>query len=159
VSAELDQIWARVQAELAGAVDEPTYRIWLQPLRVVNVTDSDLTIEASPQAGAWIRERFGGLLRSCVTAAFGRELSVVIATGSGAPADQRALSERPGGTSNAPPAPLGNPRYTFDQFVIGDANRLAHAAALAVAELPGQAYNPLFICGPPPASRSRTTSA
>jgi chromosomal replication initiator protein len=42
-----------------------------------------------------------------------------------------------------------NPKYTFDQYVIGDGNRLAHAAALAVAELPGQAYNPLFLYGPP----------
>ncbi|MDQ3936646.1 MAG: chromosomal replication initiator protein DnaA [Actinomycetota bacterium] len=42
-----------------------------------------------------------------------------------------------------------NPRYTFDQFVICDGNRLAHGAALAVAEQPGQAYNPLFLHGPP----------
>ncbi len=45
--------------------------------------------------------------------------------------------------------PLGNPKLSFDQFVIGDSNRLAHAAALTVAEMPAQAYNPLFICGPP----------
>jgi len=44
---------------------------------------------------------------------------------------------------------LGNPKLTFEQFVIGDSNRLAHAAALTVAEMPAQAYNPLFICGPP----------
>ncbi len=44
---------------------------------------------------------------------------------------------------------IGNPKLTFDQFVIGDCNRLAHAAALTVAEMPAQAYNPLFICGPP----------
>ena len=43
----------------------------------------------------------------------------------------------------------GNPKLTFDQFVIGDSNRLAHAAALTVSELPAHAYNPLFICGPP----------
>ncbi len=46
-------------------------------------------------------------------------------------------------------ASWGNPKLTFDQFVIGDCNRLAHAAALTVGELPGQAYNPLFVCGPP----------
>ena len=52
----------------------------------------------------------------------------------------------PGGRSNGEPAQL-NPKYTFDKFVIGASNRFAHAAAIAVAEAPAKAYNPLFVYG------------
>src|SRR4051794_30467630 len=61
----------------------------------------------------------------------------------------------PGGSSRSRATELAvrhvglNPKYTFEQFVICDGNRFAHAAALAVAELPGQAYNPLVLHGPP----------
>ena len=149
VSAELDQIWTRVQSELARTVDDPTYRIWLEPLTLHELTPEHATIGASPQSCAWIRERFGRLLQTCLAAILGEGVSVTVVEAQGeAPAGPLVSSSTSGG-SPSPGAPLGNPRYTFDQFVIGDANRLAHAAALTVAELPGQAYNPLFICGPP----------
>jgi chromosomal replication initiator protein len=150
VSTELHQIWARIQTELAGAVDEPTYRIWLEPLRLLDLTPSSLTVGSTPHACGWIRERFGRLLQTCAATVLGGDIAVIVVVG-----DDDGPREAPVGaipaasTSRTGPTPLGNPRYTFDQFVIGDSNRLAHAAALTVAELPGQAYNPLFICGPP----------
>jgi chromosomal replication initiator protein len=57
-------------------------------------------------------------------------------------------ASRSGRATAVEPLPI-DPRHTFERFVIGDGNRLAHAAALAVAELPGEAYNPLFLHGPP----------
>jgi chromosomal replication initiator protein len=145
VSAELDEIWARIQAELAKAVDGTTYRVWLEPLRPAELTPSGLTINATPGSGGWIRERFGRVLQNCVTVVVGRELPLRILDAEVGSPQGRPVSGVPATSS----PPFGNPRYTFDQFVIGDSNRLAHAAALAVAELPAQAYNPLFICGPP----------
>ncbi len=63
------------------------------------------------------------------------------------PAPSRGRAPRsPGGGARAPAL---NPKYTFEQFVIGEGNRFAHAAALAAAELPGHSYNPLFLHGSP----------
>jgi chromosomal replication initiator protein len=153
VSQELDQIWAHIQAELSTTIDEPIYRIWLEPLRATTLTEDCLTVEAPQQTHRWIRERFGRVLQASVAAALGPGVAVdVIETRSPAK-DSRSGSGRAAPVDH-PPAQLtqsawGNPKLTFDQFVIGDSNRLAHAAALTVAELPAQAYNPLFICGPP----------
>jgi chromosomal replication initiator protein len=150
VSAELDQIWTRVQSELARTVDDPTFRIWLEPLTLRELTPNHATISASPQSCAWVRERFGRLLQTCIATIIGEDISVtVVEEQDSAQTDSSLVARSSGSEAPAPGVPLGNPRYTFDQFVIGDANRLAHAAALTVAELPGQAYNPLFICGPP----------
>jgi chromosomal replication initiator protein len=78
----------------------------------------------------------------------------------GAGASSQAPNEpRSGERSGARDVPLGNPKLNFDQFVIGDSNRLAHAAALTVAEMPGQAYNPLFICGAPGVGKTHLLSS
>jgi chromosomal replication initiator protein len=187
LNAELEHIWSRVQAELAVSVDEPTYRIWLQPLRARRFAGGRLQIEAPPQACGWIHDRFGRLLQTSVVTVLGPDAVVDLVAGPGTgawspgvvrPPAAAITDARPGGRARhgawlAPPGagdppdfpaapdrvlapdagygagPADNPKLTFDQFVIGDSNRLAHAAALTVAELPAQAYNPLFICGPP----------
>ncbi len=74
----------------------------------------------------------------------------------------RQAPDEPGGGEprrDALDGPLGNPKLSFEQFVIGDSNRLAHAAALTVAELPAQAYNPLFICGAPGVGKTHLLSS
>jgi chromosomal replication initiator protein len=171
VSTELEQIWSQVQRKLEAAVDESTYRIWLEPLQLREILGEQLVIEASPQASGWIQERFGRLLHSCASAVLGPTATIrVIQSESRPPAGRHALAAdgrpapaRPGWRSHPHASPRAqehvsheshpdipsNPKLTFEHFVIGDSNRLAHAAALAVAELPGQAYNPLFLCGPP----------
>lgn len=152
MSAELEHIWSRVQAELAGAVDEPTYRLWLEPLHPRELAREHLLVEAPPQACGWVRERFGKLLQTCVATVLGPSVLVEIterATPVARTPSTAAHAVRAPRQAQAEPELLGNPKLTFGQFVIGDSNRLAHAAALAVAEMPAQAYNPLFICGPP----------
>jgi chromosomal replication initiator protein len=165
VSAELEQIWSRVQAELALAVDEHTYRIWLEPLRARSLSDRRLLIEAAPHSCGWIRDRFGGVLAAGAALVLGPGVVVELV---GEPGSSESADSR--GCADVPPdrrsdelepvtGPLGNPKLTFEQFVIGDCNRLAHAAALTVAEMPAQAYNPLFICGPPGVGKTHLLSS
>jgi chromosomal replication initiator protein len=181
VNDELEHIWSRVQAELARAVDEPTYRIWLEDLCVLDLEGERLRVEAPPQARGWVEARFGRVIQSCVATVLGPGVALELvggehaecsASGSTPPGGRRARSPSHGrhkrisesadaGQTNIRPrsGPLGNPKLSFDQFVIGDSNRLAHAAALTVAEMPAQAYNPLFICGPPGVGKTHLLSS
>ena len=175
MSRELEHIWSRVQEQLTQGVDEPTYRMWLAPLRVLEFDGERLVLEAPEHTSRWTQERFGRLIQAAVEVTLGADVAVEFTLGADAPvardarpaagatrshtARRSALAASEGGISEAGDGPLGNPKLTFGQFVIGDCNRLAHAAALTVAEMPSQAYNPLFICGPPGVGKTHLLSS
>jgi chromosomal replication initiator protein len=167
VNLEQEHIWAQIQAQLALVVDEPTYRMWLEALRPVELTGEHLVLEAPVSACRWIQGRFGRVIQASAQLVLGPAASVELRPAAQERPDRRLTldSPRPPRTpvgARAPVMqadPLANPKLTFDQFVIGDSNRLAHAAALTVAEMPADAYNPLFICGPPGVGKTHLLSA
>jgi chromosomal replication initiator protein len=142
----LELSWNRIRGELRDAVAESVWHLWLEDLRARELVGDTLLLEAGDKHRAYVGDRYGRLLQACAAAVLGPDVRVeLVAPGSSsAPEGPAAAAAAPGAGTEAL-----NPRFTFDQFVIGDANRLAHAAALSVAELPGLAYNPLFICGAP----------
>src|SRR6266516_438482 len=156
-------MWSEVQAELALAVGEPTYRIWLAALRARELRSGRLVVEAPQHAQRWIAERFGSVLQQTLAtvAGPGTIVQLIAAGDAGDGVRDGHAGERwahePGPAFSS--AASGNPKLTFEQFVIGDCNRLAHAAALAVAEMPAHAYNPLFICGPPGVGKTHLLGA
>jgi chromosomal replication initiator protein len=138
---DLQHAWRRIRAEMRQAVSDSTWQLWLEPLAARQLEAETLVVEAPAESRAWVEASFSRLIAACTKAVLGSGARIAIVD-PGAMPDRAPALRHFGGTEFSP-------RFTFDQFVIGDANRLAHAAALAVAELPGLAYNPLFICGPP----------
>jgi chromosomal replication initiator protein len=135
----LDVLWEDVRARLRATVPESTFGIWLEPLRPAGSQGATLYLTAPDGVRAWVERRYSPLLREAL-AETGAELSDVAFTVEGPESTSRA--DRAGGVKL-------NPNYTFDRFVIGQGNRAAHAAALAISEAPSEAYNPLFLHGPP----------
>ncbi|MGI8580090.1 MAG: chromosomal replication initiator protein DnaA [Solirubrobacteraceae bacterium] len=143
----LPELWTNVQDQLRRAVGESTYALWLAPLELRGREGDVLLLTAPDEIRSWVSDRFARVLQSCVAAELGPEVTTSIVPATEAPPAPRAA--RTPSWSKPEPMPTLNPKYGFEQFVIGDTNRMAHAAALAIAEMPGQAYNPLFIYGAP----------
>ena len=148
-------IWEVAAQDLKLALSESNFSAWFGRTEPVGL-DGDTLVLGVPNhfMKDWIEGRFLEPLVTAVTAAAGRPLEIAILAdaayedGSSPAAPAAPVAEPAAG------APEGgavddvfHPNYSFDSFVIGSSNRFAHAAALAVAEAPAQAYNPLFIYG------------
>jgi chromosomal replication initiator protein len=143
---DLASIWDRVRGELRAHLPSSTFQLWIEPLRPVSAQGNTLHLAAPDTTRTWVERRYSASLQAALQAsAPGLERVVFVADGC-APG-QGATAQR-WTDASVESLPL-DPAHTFERFVIGAGNRLAHSAALAVAELPGEAYNPLFLHGPP----------
>jgi chromosomal replication initiator protein len=133
-------LWRDIQTRLRASVPDSTFKLWLEPLQAVGAQGDVLYLTAPDGIRAWVERRYSSLIREALAdvATPLREVSFAVAQG-----------ENPGAEPDRVAEVELNPNYTFERFVIGEGNRLAHAAALAVAEAPSEAYNPLFLHGPP----------
>jgi chromosomal replication initiator protein len=135
---DLDSVWRGAQGRLRASVPASTFQLWLEPLKPVGAQGATLYLSAPDGVRAWAERRYSGLIREAHDSGSG--FSEIQFVGEDEAAEIGKESDAGGGL---------NVNYTFDRFVIGEGNRLAHAAALAVGEAPSEAYNPLFLHGPP----------
>lgn len=147
---QLDPIWDRIRHELRRDVPDFKFHIWLEPLELAGVEGATLFVRAPDHIRSWVRDRYLPLLTTAAAHGWTPDATVEIVDERwAAPAEGSGTGRRREEGAQPVGATSLNPKYTFEQFVIGKSSRFAHAAALAVAELPGQAYNPLFIHGRP----------
>jgi chromosomal replication initiator protein len=138
-----DGLWADVSARLKDALNDGTFHTWFSEAEAERLDDETFVVKVPNDfTRSWIEGHFLGLLQAAVRDSLGADRAVRVAV------DDELRSVLPDSFTPAPRGAEGlNPKYSFDSFVIGSSNRFAHAAALAVAEAPAQAYNPLFIYG------------
>jgi chromosomal replication initiator protein len=139
-------LWTEVAERLRAALNDKTYRTWFSEAEGHDLSDESFTLTVPNDfTREWIESHFLGLINAAVRDATGHERRIDLSVRH---IESDGASPEPEVEVDEHPRVEGlNEKYNFDSFVIGSSNRFAHAAALAVAEAPAQAYNPLFIYG------------
>lgn len=162
---DVERIWADVLAVVKSELNTPTFKTWFEHTTPLHISEERFIVAVQNDfARDWLESRYSGLLSSALFQITGVSftLEFVVPPNQKRHACTEETSIEKETLPEEPQYPSGsafpdsetnrasdtfNPKYTFDSFVIGASNRFAHAAALAVAEAPGRAYNPLFIYG------------
>ncbi|MBI4971137.1 MAG: chromosomal replication initiator protein DnaA, partial [Candidatus Omnitrophica bacterium] len=155
-----EKIWSDVLALLKDSLSEQTLRAWIEPSKFISLEKNILTLEVPDKFyGDWLKEHYEESIVASVLKACGQKSEVQYQISKKELSVEKTPKTKSSKTSSGSefrptlPTPITrdytlNYRYNFDNFVIGPNNRFAHAAAMAVAESPARAYNPLFIYGP-----------
>ena len=157
-----EELWLKVQEGLQATLSKPTFETFIRPTGCSGFANGELRLLApNPFAGVRLREQLLPSIAELASGVCGHPIQVVVLADSAmaGPADDATEPLQPmAAEAVAPPEPAAvsgprrvlpslNARYVFGRFVVGPNSRMAHAAALAVAEAPGREFNPLFICG------------
>ena len=149
----MKEIWNKVLSDVGEKISQKAYDIWLKPLKLIRLNEGQVELEVPNKFFKdWISENYQNLIRDSLLHLTNQPHTIHFVVRETAEEE----TERPKATERTPVSrPLRhtikedglNPNYTFDAFVVGSCNQFAHAAALAVANLPAKNYNPLFIYG------------
>ena len=154
-----EQAWQSVLGQLQTEMPKASYDTWVRDTQVLSYEDGLLTIGVdNAYARDWLESRLASTVNRLLVGVMNRSVEVKFIVNSGTDSPELVEDQRLGDVTHETdlPSPIVmtldrhpvlNPRYTFDNFVVGSNNRLAHAASLAVAENPAHSYNPLFLYG------------
>jgi chromosomal replication initiator protein len=142
-----NNLWNAVLNHIRRQVGAKDFETWLRPIRFYDFDASELVVAApTDSVREWVQEHYGTMIAEALHRIEGRPLSFTMLLDEGL----GSFDQRPAGIQRVQPKrlkPKLNAKYTFQSFVVGPSNQFANAAALAVAELPAAAYNPLFVYG------------
>lgn len=154
----LFQIWNQLQTALADGHAEPSCQLWLKQVTPRALTENTLLLDAPNKLTRdWIGEHYQDLLETYLTQLCGAPIKLVLEINPGkkkgqdAPVepDQSKIRKQESAQETSPGQETWqthlSPKYEFENFVVGSSNNFAHAAAMAVANNPGKAFNPFFL--------------
>lgn len=150
MQAQLDLIWGEALNIIRQQLNIPTFKTWFENTSPVTIYENTIIVSVPNSfAKEWLETRYLRLIKEAVNRAANHDLNIKFVIKGLEEAVLPLQKEVEDNATTPGPAATGpfNAKYTFDSFVIGSSNRFAHAAALAVAESPSKAYNPLFIYG------------